>query len=164
MKMHGLGDGPYWMISYAYFLLLSCLYMLVFVFFGSIIGKTFRWWINYFFFTFYSRCWQNEIIYFYVRVKVLHTKWLQHPICIFFHLHKLASGVGFSRCWIFLKREDRNRFNYTFYLARIMKIFIMAYALMRISCLSCRVYNGIWNGPLGWLSFPILSSRFIIST
>lgn len=41
MKMHGLGDGPYWMISYAYFLLLSCLYMLVFVFFGSVIGLKF---------------------------------------------------------------------------------------------------------------------------
>lgn len=41
MKMHGLGDGPYWMISYAYFLLLSCLYMLVFVLFGSVIGLKF---------------------------------------------------------------------------------------------------------------------------
>lgn len=39
MKMHGLGDGPYWIISYAYFLLLSSIYMLVFVFFGSIIGN-----------------------------------------------------------------------------------------------------------------------------
>ncbi|KAL3528350.1 hypothetical protein ACH5RR_007672 [Cinchona calisaya] len=41
MKMHGLGDGPYWMISYAYFLLLSSVYTLVFVMFGSVIGLKF---------------------------------------------------------------------------------------------------------------------------
>ena len=39
MKMHGLGDGPYWMISYAYFLLISLIYMLSFVIFGSVIGN-----------------------------------------------------------------------------------------------------------------------------
>ncbi|XP_057526866.1 ABC transporter A family member 7-like [Amaranthus tricolor] len=38
MKMHGLGDGPYWTISYAYFLALSLIYMICFVIFGSIIG------------------------------------------------------------------------------------------------------------------------------
>ncbi|XP_034673216.1 ABC transporter A family member 7-like isoform X2 [Vitis riparia] len=37
MKMHGLGDGPYWMISYAYFLVISSIYMLCFVIFGSVI-------------------------------------------------------------------------------------------------------------------------------
>lgn len=41
MKMHGLGDGPYWMISYAYFLLISLIYMLCFVIFGSVIGLKF---------------------------------------------------------------------------------------------------------------------------
>ncbi|KAG2675641.1 hypothetical protein I3760_12G015100 [Carya illinoinensis] len=41
MKMHGLGDGPYWMISYAYFLLISFIYMLCFVIFGSVIGLKF---------------------------------------------------------------------------------------------------------------------------
>jgi len=39
MKMHGLGDGPYWMISYGYFLVTSIIYMLCFVIFGSILGK-----------------------------------------------------------------------------------------------------------------------------
>lgn len=39
MKMHGLGDGPYWMISYAYFLFISVVYMLCFVIFGSVVGK-----------------------------------------------------------------------------------------------------------------------------
>ncbi|KAK9104965.1 hypothetical protein Scep_021809 [Stephania cephalantha] len=37
MKMHGLGDGPYWMISYAYFLFISSAYMICFVVFGSVI-------------------------------------------------------------------------------------------------------------------------------
>jgi hypothetical protein len=39
MKMHGLKDGPYWLISYSYFLALSVVYMLFFVIFGSLIGK-----------------------------------------------------------------------------------------------------------------------------
>ncbi|XP_010457663.1 PREDICTED: ABC transporter A family member 10-like [Camelina sativa] len=43
MKMHGLGDGPYWMISYAYFLTLSLFYVTALVVFGSVIGlKYFR--------------------------------------------------------------------------------------------------------------------------
>ncbi|XP_031488370.1 ABC transporter A family member 7-like [Nymphaea colorata] len=41
MKMHGLGDGPYWLISYSYFLFISFVYMFGFVFFGSIIGLDF---------------------------------------------------------------------------------------------------------------------------
>ncbi|KAK6924977.1 hypothetical protein RJ641_009303 [Dillenia turbinata] len=41
MKMHGLGDGPYLMISYAYFLLISAVYMICFVVFGSLIGLKF---------------------------------------------------------------------------------------------------------------------------
>ena len=39
MKMHGLGDGPYWIISYAYFLAISLIYMLCFVVFGSLVGN-----------------------------------------------------------------------------------------------------------------------------
>ncbi|XP_026433915.1 ABC transporter A family member 7-like [Papaver somniferum] len=41
MKMHGLGDGPYWVISYMYFLLLSVVYMTCFVAFGSLIRLKF---------------------------------------------------------------------------------------------------------------------------
>ncbi|XP_020089502.1 ABC transporter A family member 8-like [Ananas comosus] len=41
MKMHGLRDGPYWVIYYLYFLLLSSIYMLLFVIFGSLIGLKF---------------------------------------------------------------------------------------------------------------------------
>lgn len=39
MKMHGLGDTPYWIVSYTYFLLISILYMLCFALFGSAIGN-----------------------------------------------------------------------------------------------------------------------------
>ncbi|KAL6596140.1 hypothetical protein ACP70R_047504 [Stipagrostis hirtigluma subsp. patula] len=38
MKMHGLKDAPYWLISYAYFLSLSVAYMMLFMIFGSLIG------------------------------------------------------------------------------------------------------------------------------
>ncbi|RHN63637.1 putative ABC transporter A, ABCA [Medicago truncatula] len=41
MKMHGLGDGPYWLITYGYFLALSAIYMLCFVMFGSSLGLKF---------------------------------------------------------------------------------------------------------------------------
>ncbi|XP_024013509.1 ABC transporter A family member 5 [Eutrema salsugineum] len=41
MKMHGLGDGPYWMISYAYFLAISTLYVICLMGFGSVIGLKF---------------------------------------------------------------------------------------------------------------------------
>ncbi|XP_065020409.1 ABC transporter A family member 8-like, partial [Musa acuminata AAA Group] len=38
MKVHGLGDGPYWVITYCHFLSISFLYMLWLATFGSIIG------------------------------------------------------------------------------------------------------------------------------
>lgn len=41
MKMQGLKDGPYWMISYGYFFVLSVVYMTFFVIFGSLIGLNF---------------------------------------------------------------------------------------------------------------------------
>jgi hypothetical protein len=39
MKMQGLKDVPYWMISYAYFFVLSVVYMTCFVIFGYFIGN-----------------------------------------------------------------------------------------------------------------------------
>ncbi|KAL4633742.1 hypothetical protein ACB092_04G144200 [Castanea dentata] len=41
MKMHGLGDWPYWMISYLYFLFVSSIYMLIFVASGALLGLQF---------------------------------------------------------------------------------------------------------------------------
>ncbi|XP_055830380.1 ABC transporter A family member 7-like [Solanum dulcamara] len=40
MKMHGLGDVPYWMITYAYFLLISLIYMCCYFGFGVLTGLT----------------------------------------------------------------------------------------------------------------------------
>ncbi|KAL1210263.1 ABC transporter A family member 7 [Cardamine amara subsp. amara] len=41
MKMHGLGDAPYWLISYAYFLTISMLYVICLMIFGSAIELNF---------------------------------------------------------------------------------------------------------------------------
>eukprot|EP00878_Enallax_costatus_P029362 GHUV01031828.1.p1 GENE.GHUV01031828.1~~GHUV01031828.1.p1 ORF type:complete len:358 (+),score=108.17 GHUV01031828.1:135-1076(+) len=38
MKMHGLGDTAYWIVMYSWFFMLYIAYMIIFVFFGSIIG------------------------------------------------------------------------------------------------------------------------------
>jgi hypothetical protein len=37
MKMHGLGDNAYWVVMYAWFIMLYCAYLLVFMLFGSVI-------------------------------------------------------------------------------------------------------------------------------
>ncbi|KAG2437860.1 hypothetical protein HXX76_005478 [Chlamydomonas incerta] len=37
MKMHGLGDGAYWFVTYIWYLMLYCIYMCFFVLFGSAI-------------------------------------------------------------------------------------------------------------------------------
>ncbi|KAI3941606.1 hypothetical protein MKX01_018196 [Papaver californicum] len=39
MRMHGLGDGPYWMVTYLYFLVLSSAYMLCLIVSSNLIGK-----------------------------------------------------------------------------------------------------------------------------
>ena len=38
MKMHGLGDRAYWLVTYTWFFFLYALYMIIFVAFGSLIG------------------------------------------------------------------------------------------------------------------------------
>ncbi|GIL45991.1 hypothetical protein Vafri_3095 [Volvox africanus] len=38
MKMHGLGDGAYWLITYLWYLLLYIIYMIIFVVFGAAVG------------------------------------------------------------------------------------------------------------------------------
>ncbi|KAI3974176.1 hypothetical protein MKX01_033427 [Papaver californicum] len=40
MKMHGLGDGPYWMITYLYFLVISSAYMVCLMVSGNLIGMS----------------------------------------------------------------------------------------------------------------------------
>jgi hypothetical protein len=38
MRMHGLGDGAYWLVMYSWFLLLYVVYMALFVLVGSLMG------------------------------------------------------------------------------------------------------------------------------
>jgi hypothetical protein len=38
MKMHGLGDSAYWLVTYCWFLALYCVYVFIFMLFGSLIG------------------------------------------------------------------------------------------------------------------------------
>ena len=38
MKMHGLGDSAYWLVTYVWFLALYCVYVFIFMLFGSLIG------------------------------------------------------------------------------------------------------------------------------
>ncbi|XP_043691356.1 ABC transporter A family member 7-like [Telopea speciosissima] len=38
MKMHGLRDGSYWLITYSYFLFISSAYMTCFILFGTVVG------------------------------------------------------------------------------------------------------------------------------
>ena len=38
MKMHGLGDGAYWLVTYTWFAALYIIYMAIFIAFGSLIG------------------------------------------------------------------------------------------------------------------------------
>jgi ABC-2 family transporter protein len=38
MKMHGLGDAAYWLVTYTWYLMLYVIYIIVFMAFGSIIG------------------------------------------------------------------------------------------------------------------------------
>eukprot|EP00850_Spirogloea_muscicola_P003309 SM000013S26478 [mRNA] locus=s13:611469:617905:+ [translate_table: standard] len=41
MKMHGLGDKSYWLVSYLYFLVISCTYIAFLILFGSLVGLKF---------------------------------------------------------------------------------------------------------------------------
>lgn len=52
MKIHGLDDRLYWVISYTYFVLEFVIYMLCLVAFASVLGKAPTHWLFLFFFFF----------------------------------------------------------------------------------------------------------------
>ncbi|KAJ4974015.1 hypothetical protein NE237_007189 [Protea cynaroides] len=82
MKMHGLSDGPYWMISYVYFLSISLIYMLCFVIFGSLIGLEF----------FTLNDYSIQFVYFFIYIN-LQTS-LAFLAATFFGNVKTASVIG----------------------------------------------------------------------
>ncbi|KAG5522833.1 hypothetical protein RHGRI_034846 [Rhododendron griersonianum] len=83
MKMHGLGDGPYLMISYAYFLALSIAYMLCFVIFGSVIGLKF--------FTLNDYSIQFVFYFIYINLQIA----LAFLVASFFSNVKTATVIGY---------------------------------------------------------------------
>ncbi|KAB5524857.1 hypothetical protein DKX38_022606 [Salix brachista] len=83
MKMHGLGDGPYWMISYMYFLAICALYMFVFVAFGSLVGLKF--------FTLNDYSIQFVFYFLYINLQIA----LAFLVSAFFSNIKTATVVGY---------------------------------------------------------------------
>ncbi|XP_060204669.1 ABC transporter A family member 7-like isoform X1 [Lycium barbarum] len=83
MKMHGLGDGPYWMISYAYFLLISSIYMLCFVIFGSLVGLKF----------FLLNDYIIQFVFYFIYVNLQAS--LAFLVAVFFSNVKAATVIGY---------------------------------------------------------------------
>ena len=102
MKMHGLGDGPYWMISYMYFLVISALYMFVFVAFGSLVGRHYfqSSMLSNFCLCFKLLTWLN------CRFEILHAERLLHPIFVLFSLYKPANFLGVPGLRILFECQD----------------------------------------------------------
>ncbi|KAF3320383.1 ABC transporter A family member 7-like protein [Carex littledalei] len=83
MKMHGLTDGPYWLISYLYFLLLSIAYMICFVVFGSLIG------LNFFRLNDYS----IQVVFYFIYINLQIA--LAFLVASFFSTVKTATVIGY---------------------------------------------------------------------
>ncbi|VAI31822.1 unnamed protein product [Triticum turgidum subsp. durum] len=83
MKMQGLKDGPYWMISYGYFFVLSVVYMTFFVFFGSLIGLNFFRVNNY----------GIQIVFFFVYINLQIA--FAFFVASFFSSVKIATVIGY---------------------------------------------------------------------
>jgi hypothetical protein len=80
MKMHGLKDGPYWLISYAYFFALSAIYMILFLIFGSLIGLRF----------FKTNAYSIQIVFYFIYINLQIA--LAFFVASFFSAVKIATG------------------------------------------------------------------------
>ncbi|OEL25178.1 ABC transporter A family member 7 [Dichanthelium oligosanthes] len=83
MKMHGLKDGPYWLISYAYFFALSAIYMILFLIFGSLIGLHF----------FRTNAYSIQIVFYFIYINLQIA--LAFFVASFFSSVKIATVVGY---------------------------------------------------------------------
>ncbi|KAK3121636.1 hypothetical protein QOZ80_8BG0657760 [Eleusine coracana subsp. coracana] len=83
MKMHGLKDGPYWLISYGYFFALSAVYMIVFVIFGSLIGLNF----------FKANAYSIQFVFYFIYINLQIA--LAFFVSSFFSSVKIATVVGY---------------------------------------------------------------------
>ena len=124
MKMHGLGDGPYWLISYAYFLTISVLYVASLVIFGSVIG------LNYFRLNSYS----VQFVFYFI--------YLNLQIAIAFLVSTMFSKV---------KTVTGNKYKHITFLEsspQRVKISTSSWLLN----VSCCLHYGVWDWALGKLS------------
>jgi hypothetical protein len=161
--MHGLGDGPYWMITYGYFLALSAIYMLCFVIFGSVLGKNIIIWLSILgilplflmlltsfsglkFFTLNDYSIQFVFYFIYINLQIS-TAFL---LSSFFANVKTATGL--------------------FLLQVVYSNGCIGIFFSQISLLTCvfdicsnRIYRCLWNRAIRRLSFPIFCARNIIS-
>ncbi|TVU06174.1 hypothetical protein EJB05_49373, partial [Eragrostis curvula] len=83
MKMHGLKDGPYWLISYGYFFALSAFYMILFVIFGSLIGLNF----------FKANDYSIQFVFYFIYINLQIA--LAFFVASFFSSVKIATVVGY---------------------------------------------------------------------
>ncbi|CAD6265543.1 unnamed protein product [Miscanthus lutarioriparius] len=83
MKMHGLKDGPYWLISYVYFFSLSAIYMILFVIFGSLIGLDF----------FRKSDYSLQFVFYFIYINLQIS--LAFFVASFFSAVKIATVVGY---------------------------------------------------------------------
>ncbi|KAI8022257.1 ABC transporter A family member 7 [Camellia lanceoleosa] len=94
MKMHGLGDDPYWMITYAYFLVIYLVYMLCFVVFGLVIGLKF--------FTLNDYTIQFVFYFIYVNLQIS----LAFLVASIFANVKIAAGIQSLLIWSSLEIQS----------------------------------------------------------
>ena len=117
MKMHGLKDGPYWLISYSYFLALSVLYMLFFVIFGSLIGKLYFNSLMNMLLGQINLQRQILIHLLLFRSQIFQNQWVQCTGCFFLHLYKFADcPCIFCGIFLFICQDGHRLVNRTCYL------------------------------------------------
>nr|CAB3482864.1 unnamed protein product [Digitaria exilis] len=84
MKMHGLKDGPYWLITYAYFVALSAIYMILLLIFGSLIGLNF----------FRTNAYSIQIVFYFIYINLQIA--LAFFVASFFSTVKLATDNHYA--------------------------------------------------------------------
>lgn len=157
MKMHGLGDVPYWMITYAYFVVISLIYMCCYFGFGVLTGNTAQFsclfhvytsWFNIFScFTgltiFKLNSYGVQCIFYFVFTNL--------QISMAFLLAAVFSNLKTASGWFqcgSLQKQFTNMSN------QLKRGSIFMNNNLNIGCCSCCLYNCLWDGDLGFSPFP----------
>jgi hypothetical protein len=163
--MHGLGDGPYWIISYSYFLVISVIYMLCFVIFGSVIGmdatsKLF----SCFPFLFGIFCFPSLLLFFFFSgLKFFTMNDYSIQFVFYFIYINLQISLAFLLASLFSNVKtatglmiDKLCYDFLFLLSNLITDF---YFCNGSGC----IYRCFWHWSISWFSFPIFYSRYIVS-